>query len=396
MRLKTLTVCVAILAVLSAVVYIARRPGPPPSKDPRIGQPLVDRATVEKVAKLQISDQGKAVTLTRQTDGSWRDTSYFDLPVDFSKLSGFIGNLTDAKIDRFVTASPDRLSRLEFKDTKIELLDGSGKALWSVTLGKNAESGSGRFLEFDGEKKAYLASVNAWIDTEAKSWANAELLNLKPDDIAKVEIDFPATPASETEPEATATPASTVTVSRAKKEAPWTAEPTPANEKVSTDKVSSLLNNVGTIRFTDTNDLTDPNVATAKQHERTFKLTTFDGKTYTVAMGRKPEEKKLKPAAPKPPAKPAETKIGTNEPEKKSEPAKPEYETTPAGPVFVFISTSDPSAPLNSLMQKRAFQIADYTFTSLPQKPADLFEAAPPPPPAKSAPKAAPAAPAKK
>jgi hypothetical protein len=33
-------------------------------------------------------------------------------------------------------------------------------------------------------------------------------------------------------------------------------------------------------------------------------------------------------------------------------------------------------------MAKRAFQIADYTFTSLPQKSADLFEPAPPPPPA--------------
>jgi hypothetical protein len=29
---------------------------------------------------------------------------------------------------------------------------------------------------------------------------------------------------------------------------------------------------------------------------------------------------------------------------------------------------------------KRAFQIAEYSFTSLPQKTADLFEAAPPTP----------------
>ena len=400
MRLKTLSLCVALLAVLSAVVYFAQRPGPPPSKDARVGQPLLDRGTAEKAAKLQISDQGKTVTLARQSDGSWLDTSYYDLPVDFSKLSGFIGNFTDAKIDRFVTASPERLSRLEFKDTKIELQDGSGKALWSLTLGKTAETGGGRFLKYDDEQKAYLATINAWIDTDPKSWANAELLNLKPDDIAKVEVDFPATAASETEPKTSAAPAATVTLSRAKKDAPWTAEPTPAHEKVSTDKVSSLLNYVGNLRFTDTNDLNDPNVAAAKQHERTFKVTTFDGKTYTVAMGRKPEEKKLKPAtAGKPEAKSAETKNGKDQ--KKEETAKPEYETIPAGPVFVFISSGDSSAPVNALMKKRAFQIGDYIFTSLPQKPADLFEAAPPPPAptkpaAANATKSEPTAPAKK
>jgi len=37
------------------------------------------------------------------------------------------------------------------------------------------------------------------------------------------------------------------------------------------------------------------------------------------------------------------------------------------------------------LMQKRAFQIYEYTFTGLPQKADELFEALPVPPPAKQA-----------
>ena len=35
----------------------------------------------------------------------------------------------------------------------------------------------------------------------------------------------------------------------------------------------------------------DANVAAAKANLRTLKLTTFDHKTMTVALGRKPEEK---------------------------------------------------------------------------------------------------------
>jgi hypothetical protein len=387
MKLKTLIVSVVVLAALSLAVFLATRPGQPPSQDARLGQPLIDRATVEKAAKLQISDQGKTIALARQADGTWRDTSYFDLPADFSKLTGFVSSLTEAKLDRLVTTNPDRIARLEFKDTKIELRDAADKPLWSVTLGKSAEIGGGRFLRFDDEKKAYLANLNAWLDTDAKNWANAELLNLKADDVAKIEIEFPAAPAGDTTSKTAATPASTVVISREKKDAAWTSRQTPANEKVKADRVSSLLNEVGNVRFSDTSDPSDPNVAVAKAHSRTFKLTTFDGKTYTVTFGRKPEEKKLKPAtAPKSEATaeastPAAAKAGKAAEKKANEakPAAPEYETIPAGPAYTFISSSDASAPVNALMQKRAFQVSEYIFTGLPQKPEELFEPAPKP-----------------
>ena len=377
MKLKTLVVTVLVLAALSLGVYIARRPEAPKSADPRINQPLVDRAVIEKAQKLRISDAGKTIELLRQADGTWRVASYHDLPVDFNKLSGFVGNLTDAKLQRLVTSSADRIARLEFKDTKIELFDAADKPLVSVVLGKHAEVGGGRYVRFGDEQKAYLANLSAWLDTEAKNWANAELLNIKPEDIAKVEIPF-----SEGGP---------ITVSRAKKEDPWTADKTPAGQRVKADKVASVLSSIGNIRFSDTTAQDDPNVAPAKANLRTFNLTTFDNKTITVAMGRKPEEKKLKPPAPADGksgpaalgsvadlAKKDEKKEDSAGKEKKDDkPLAPEFETIPAGPVYVFITHSDPSASVNAAMQKRAYQISEYTFTSLPQKSDELFEPAP-------------------
>ena len=388
MKLKTLIVSILVLAALSGGAYLARRPAPPPSTDARISQSMVDRATIEKAAKLRLSEAGKTVELTRQADGTWRVPSYYDMPADFSKLSGLVGNLTDAKLQRLVTSSPDRIARLEFKDTKIELIDPADKILFTVTLGKNPETGGGRFVRFGDENKAYLASLSAWLDTEPKNWANAELTNLKPDDIAQIEIPF-----SEGGP---------ITVSRATKEDPWTADKTPAGQKVKPDKIASLLSSVGTIRFTESNAPDDANVAVAKANLRTFKLTTFDHKTITVAMGRKPEEKKLKPLAPAPDGKSGPAALGSmadlvkkdekkddakpGEEKKDDKPLAPEFETIPAGPVFTFVSHSDSSAPINALMQKRAFQIAEYSFTGLPQKADELFEAAPPPPPPAPAP----------
>ena len=128
MKIKTLIVTILVLAAVSAGVYVARRPAPPTIADARLTQSLVDRAAIEKASKLRIGDAGKKVELTRQSDGTWRVPSYYDMPADFSKLSGFVGNLTDAKLQRLVTTSADRIARLEFKDTTIELLDASDKA----------------------------------------------------------------------------------------------------------------------------------------------------------------------------------------------------------------------------------------------------------------------------
>jgi len=400
MKLRTLALTIAILAVLSVAVFIARRPAPPPSADARLGQPLADRAAIEKAAKLRLADKGKTATLVRQPDGTWRVSDYFDLPADFSKLSTFIGSLTDAKLQRLVTSNPERLARLEFKDTRIDLLDSADKELWSVTLGKNAETGGGRYVRFGTEQKAFLASLNAFLDAEPKNWADAQILNLKPEDIAKIEIPF--------------ADGGPITVSRAKKEDPWTADKTPSGQKVKADKITTLLGSVGSVRFSDTNDPAEANPVAAKASARTFKLTTFDGKTYTVALGRKPEEKKLKPPAPTTDGKTGPAALGSvadlakndasskSAEEKKPEetkPLAPEYETIPAGPVFAFIAGSDTAAPVNALMQKRAFQISDYTFTGLPQKSDELFEPMPPAPakpePAKSADTKPPAEPKK-
>jgi hypothetical protein len=399
MKLRTLIVTIVILAGLSGAVYFLQRPAPPPSADARVGQSLAAPGVIEKAAKIRVSDQGKSVTVVKQADGTWRVPSYYDLPADFSKISGLIGNLTEAKLDRLVTSNADRIARLEFKDTKIELLDSADKEVWSVTLGKNPEAGGGRFVRFGNEQKAFLATLNAYLDTEPKNWANTELLSLKADDVANIEIPFVATSASESN--------STITLTRAKKEDPWTADKTPAGQRVKADKISTVLSSLGSLRFTDTNDLTDANAVAAKANERLFKIETFDHKVIKVALGRKPEEKKLKAPATTTDGKTGPAALGSiadlaKKDEKKKEesapgeqkkpddakPLAPEYETVPAGPVFVTISHGDgDKAPINALMAKRAFQISDYTFTGLPQKADEMFEPAPPPAPA-PAPKA--------
>jgi hypothetical protein len=359
MKNKTLAVAVVVLAALCALVYWFNRPPAPPPADPRVGQTVFASAAVEKAAGIRITDQGKTVTLARQADGSWRVDSYYGAPADFSKLSSLINDFTSVKIDRLVTRNPDRIARLDFGGTRVELLDGTGHVAVRVDLGRNADQG-GRFIRYDSEAQAYLANLTSWIDNEAKNWADSSLVNIKADDVARMEIRFPAAPP--------------IVMTRVSKSGAWTAADLPAGKQLIADKVNSTLSTLTSLRFSDTSDLSDPQAAAAKSHALVFGLTAFDGKTVSIALGRRPEEKKLKAPAPTP--------ASAKGPVPMAKPAAPEYETIPAGPVFAFIKTSDPRAPTVEMMRKRSFQVDEYSFTGLPQKPSELLEAAPPKPPA--------------
>lgn len=385
MKLKPLLAVVALLAVLSAAVYSVSRPAKPTGVDPRLGQPLLTAASIDQASVLTLTENGRTVTLSKASAGGWIVQEYHGFPADFTKLSRLVSDLVGAKVERLVSQNPERIKGFNLGDARITLNDSSGKAVWSLDLGKNAEGG-GRLVRYDTETKAYLSRLSVFLDTDAKNWADAALLSLKSDDIAHVELSFAG--------------AAPVVASRAKKEDPFAAADAPAGQQLSRAKIDSLLSTIGTLRFSDTSDLAEPNAVAAKANARTLTVKTFDGRSYTVAIGRKPEQKIVK--APEPGkagatgpaalgsladlAKPAAPNTGTaassSAPSESAGPAAvagSTTETIPAGPVYAFVTASDDAAPVNQLMAKRSFQVFESTFTTLPQTRADLFEPAPAP-----------------
>lgn len=363
MKLKTLLIVVVLLAALSGAAWFFNRPASASSTtDSRLGKPVLDTAAAEKASRLKITEKGKTVLLVRDADSGWRVASYHDLPADFAKLATLVKSLNSASVERLVTTSPDRIKRLEFSDTTITLFDASEKPLLALTLGKSADTG-GRYLRFGDENKAYLARLDTWLDVDPKNWADATLAKFTPSDIAKVSLTFADAPA--------------VTVSRADATTAFTADTTPAGQRLKTDTISSLLSTLSGLRFTETSAIDDPQAVGARAAARTVTLTTFDNKTLTFAIGRQPERNVIKADALKP--APAALVSGKPKPAP-TELIGPVTEKLPAGPVFAFITHSDASAPVDALMKKRAFQIADYTLNSLPATRSALFEAVPPPP----------------
>jgi len=392
MKLKPLLAAVAVLAALALVAYVFQRPPARTPADARIGRPVLDPSLVERAARFELADQDKRVEIAK-SGGTWVVASYFDLPADLAKLSQFVDDLSRAKVERLVTRDPARIARLEFKGAAITLADAAGRAVWKLALGKDAESG-GRFVRFGEDPPVYLANLAVFLDTEPKSWADSQLLALKPEEITAVDLTF--------------ADGASLGVARARKEDPWKAEKLPAGRRLKGDRVDALLSSFANLRFEDTADPAAPDVTAARDHARTVRITTFAHQTFTIALGRRPPAPEaprtedrgqggMKLEAPKPDAEaqgtgdrrqggpkaeaPAQPSTQNPEPRTLNVPATPPPPPAPPpGPVYAFIASSDPAAPVNALMKRRAFAVYDWVFNGLPQKLDEFFEPVAPPP----------------
>jgi hypothetical protein len=370
MKTQTLLVVVAILGALSLFAFLRSRSGErtAPADDPRVGAPVLDREAAAQARGFLLHIDGQTVELTTDNGSNWIVASYHDLPADFPKLATLIDNLAQAKVARFVTASPERIERLGFGDDRIELRAADGRPLWTLRLGRTAESG-GRFVRFGDESRAYLANLNAWLDSSSKNWARAELVGVPAAEVAALTIAFP-----DDEP---------IRVARA--DTGWTSSETPEGTELKSWEVDSLVGRLVGLRFMETTDPDQPDVVAARDHSRTFTLELKDGTVYRIALGRRPAP----PAAPGAveavtPAmsigEDGESIVVTEPaPSPATEPAATEPPPT-AGPVYAFVSSNRPEDPVNELMTRRAFQIGEWTYTSLPANRAALFQAKPAPP----------------
>jgi hypothetical protein len=340
MKLKPLLVIVAVLAAVSLLVYFLQRPAPTADADPRVGQPLLDSARVEEAGRLSLTENDRTVTL-QQVDGEWRVASFHDLPADFGKLSRFVNDLTDSRLERLVTRNPDTMARLQFGNTSIALARPDGTALWTVELGRTTDGG-GRFVRFGQGDRAYLARLAAWLDTTPRNWVDSRLVVLTADQVARVELSWPEQDRS-------------LALARSSTQQPFAADNGPGGA-LRQAPVTTLLGTLAQLRFSDTQPREQvEDLEAALAHSRVARLTTFSGESVTIRLGRRPA-----PASPDGEATEGETET-------------PDL-AEPAGPVRAWIEGPRELAPLTGAGEALIFQVSDYPWTTWPADPASLFE----------------------
>lgn len=350
MKVKHLVIAVAILGVASVATWFLKRDDGAPKADPRKGQLLLAADMVGQIrgVDLHTTNGNVEVATADGSDTRWIVRNYHELPADFSKVASLIKDLREAKVVQLASARPERIEQMQFDGTSITLRGADGAALRTFHLGKNYDSG-GRFIKFDDENKAYVASISTYLDGTAKNWANTALVTAKPEEVVGLTVGF--------------ADGSSLRLKRDNGTAAWSSDELKEGETLKEADVNSLVSKLTGLRFSETADPTAEDVVAARANARSMQLTLTTGKTYDISMGRQPA-----PPAPPPPP-PAE------------DGSTPEAPPAPKpGPVYVEVKSSDANEPINATMQKRAFQIYEWTFTSLPADRHALVNPAPPAP----------------
>lgn len=345
MKVKSLAIAVGTLGLLTTAVWFFQRDTAGPAEDPRIGQPILDKALLARIGGLHLHTGGNSVTITGidlAADQGGVVSEYHDLPVDFGKLVRLLDDLQkdETKVTRLIGSNPERLAKLGFAGDRIELRDKSGATLWTLHLGSTPPNG-GRFVKFGDENKAYLATFSAWLDGTPKNWANAALVGAKADDVVGIEARF--------------ADGTSLTATRVDAKGVWRAPGLAEGETLRESELNSLVSRLATLRFMDTREPETLETIAARPTARTYVLTLTDDRTITITASQRQDP---------PPA--------SESAEDGAAPATPQNQ-----PADVFVQSSRADDRINALMTRRSFQVADWTFNGLPAERSGLVNAPP-------------------
>ncbi|GAB5558537.1 MAG: hypothetical protein SynsKO_01840 [Synoicihabitans sp.] len=362
MNLKILSISVLVLAVLSGIVAWINRPAAPANADPRVGTSLLENIDVNAATAFTVANNDDSVALARDESGAWSVESYHGLPADEDKLRRLMQDLNEANLARVVTRNPERAARLNLGEASVAVTAGDTHR---IVFGQSASRG-GRYVKLAEADDApvYLTPATTFIDALPKNWAKSDLTSFDPADIQAVTL--------------TLEDGSTVDVHRETVEATWTAKNTPEGKQLRLQPITSLLTSFNSLRFTNTAEPSATDVVDAAAAARAFTLTTFDGETLHLKLGRRPEETVVKSEPENPVDAIADLTSGADSaPETAEEALEDLTETIPAGPVFAFIEGPAQLAPLAKFTRTLAFEVSSYSFTSLPTDADAIWEDAP-------------------
>jgi len=289
-----LLVLVAVLGGAGLVLY--KRQGQSWSGGGRTsGQKLLADFQVNDVAHIVIKHANTELNLVKKED-LWRVRERGDYAANFSEISGVLLKLRDLKVVQSEKVGPSQLSRLELAAsgtgsnaaTVVELRDGSGKVIKSLSLGKkHMKKGGGRSQFGDtgdegwpdgryvmagaSDSVALISEPLANIEPKPDSWLNKDFF--KVEKVRFVAVTFPNATNS-------------WKLDRETESGEWKLADAKPEENLDTAKASGVSNPLSSPIFVDVMIGAPPD-QTGLDKPTTIALETFDNFSYTVKVGTK-------------------------------------------------------------------------------------------------------------
>jgi hypothetical protein len=155
-----------------------------------------------KVARIEITHQGKQTVIEKRPDGGWGVGSMHDYPIQETKLRLMLTGLTELRLTEPRTSDPAEFSRLGVDDPNsaasdadlLRLVDNTGKPVLAVIAGHRRERGQANlsgevFVRRPDENQSWLAEGNLQVDADASLWLDRNVMNIAHDRIASVSMD---------------------------------------------------------------------------------------------------------------------------------------------------------------------------------------------------------------
>src|SRR5918994_3441859 len=160
------------------------------------------RENPDAVAKIALTTPEGTITLVRETGDRWSALERYGYPVDRKQVRNLVVALADMRLIERKTAQPERYDRLQVEapdadnaqSQLVRLESAEGKVLAEAIIGKQryrltGTEPSGTYLRRPDEAQSWLASGGVQIEQTVARWLEAEVVDIAPEAIRRIEIE---------------------------------------------------------------------------------------------------------------------------------------------------------------------------------------------------------------
>jgi hypothetical protein len=160
------------------------------------------RDNPDAVAKVTLTTPEGTITLVRETGDRWSALERYGYPVDREQVRDLVVALADMRLIERKTAQPERYDRLQVEapdsdnaqSQLVRLESAEGKVLAEAIIGKQryrltGTEPSGTYLRRPDEAQSWLASGGVQIEPAVARWLEAEIVDVDPEAIRRIEIE---------------------------------------------------------------------------------------------------------------------------------------------------------------------------------------------------------------
>ena len=297
MKIKQLVILILIAAGLIAAVWYLKKDSKETGGDSSTSAGgKVVAFPIEKVAQLTLRSAEGTVNLAHKGD-AWTVQERADFPANFERVENLLKKLWDLKVVQEIKAGPSQHARFDLTDpaqdagkaTRVDFKDKDGKPLAALLVGKQfmkksdaapspfGDAGGGGFPA--GRYVMTPGSANVSLISETLDDVDAKPVSWLRHDFFKIENPSSVTLAGTTD-------AQKWKVSRTTSSSEWNLDGAAATEKVDQAKVSPVANAFANPAFADVMLPDAKSADTGLDKPATVTITTFDGFTYVLKIGK--------------------------------------------------------------------------------------------------------------